>query len=81
MSTTPLSHLIPPGMVAQQMPRPPTAEQIAEVQLVRDLQIRTEAIRLAIAAAGGDRIAPVGLLRVAADIERYLKTGLVEPAS
>lgn len=75
MSTTPLSHFIPPGMVAQQVPRPPTAEQLAEVEHVRALQVRTEAVRLAIASRGGERTGPAMLTRVAADIEHYLTTG------
>ena len=75
MSTTPLSHLIPPGMVAQQVPRPPTPEQLAEVELVRGLQVRTEAVRLAIAAAAGERVGSFLLVENAAEIEHYLLTG------
>ena len=70
-----ISQLIPPGMVAQQVPRPPTPEQLAEVEHVRGIQIRTEALRLAIAAQGGQSIGSGTLLLVADEIARFLANG------
>ena len=75
MTTSPLSHLIPPGMVAQQMPRPPTAEQLAEVELVRGLQVRTESVRLAITSLAGAAACADEVVGRAAEIEHYLLTG------
>ena len=67
---------MPPGMIPIQMPgqiqRPPTDAELAEVNLVREMQVRTEAAKLAVAIIVAHPTGMEDVIGLAKDIAAFI---------
>lgn len=68
-----------PQLVQVPIQRPPTAEERAEVELVRGMQVRKDAVALAVEHHRGDVCVDAVLLTTAVTIARYILGESVAP--
>jgi len=78
MMPTGRNHQLPPDLQIAGLARVPTQAQITEVENLRAIQVRTNAVQMAVAAQGGQQIETLDLIRAAAVIADFISPGVVE---